>query len=76
MKPRLAALLGVAALLVLLFPGPATASTGSGVVFASYWEEFVDYWRGVVQKQNGVVMGVLGLGVVALFIITRGKWRK
>ena len=30
----------------------------------------------VFQKQNGVVMGVLGVGVVALFIITRGKWHK
>ena len=28
------------------------------------------------QKQNGVVMGVLGVGAVSLFIITRGKWKK
>ena len=32
--------------------------------------------EGVFQKQNGVVLVVLGVGAVALFIITRGKWKK
>jgi uncharacterized membrane protein len=79
MKTRLAAARAFAAALLLapVLAAPAAAADGGGAVFAAhYWEQFVDYWRGVFMKQNGIVMGVLGVGVIALFIITRGKWRK
>lgn len=49
----------------------------TALVFAAgYWQGFLDHWGGVFQKQNGVVMGALLIGVVCLFIITRGKWKK
>jgi hypothetical protein len=67
----------LATLLVPLLASPAAASEGGGpAVFGSYWQSFVDYWKAFMQKQNGIVMAVLGLGAVALFIITRGKWQK
>lgn len=46
------------------------------VLAAGYWSGFIEHWTGVFQKQNGIVMGTLIVGVVCLFIITRGKWRK
>ncbi len=66
----------LAACALLLLASPAVAAPAPQAVFGSYTKEFLDYWKGVFQKQNGVVMGVLGLGAVALFIITRGKWQK
>jgi hypothetical protein len=70
--------LALALLLALLFASPAAAaeSGGSPALFGDYWQAFLDYWKAVFQKQNGIVMAVLGLGAVALFIITRGKWQK
>ena len=65
-----------ALLLVPALAGPATAADPTGPVFAGYWGEFWDHWKGVFQRQNGVVMGVLAVGAVALFIVTRGKWGK
>jgi hypothetical protein len=67
-----------ASLLIPLLAGPvAAAEAGGTAVFgASYWDAFVEYWKGFIQQQNGIVMAVLGLGAVALFIITRGKWQK
>jgi len=63
---------------VLCLCGPAAAASDpSHAVFGGYWHSFVEFWQGFLQKQNGVVMAVLGLGAVALFIITRsGKWQK
>ena len=63
------------ALAVLVTPSPAAASTG-GAVFADYWSDFLDHWLGYFSKQQGVVLIALGVGVVSLFIITRGKWKK
>jgi hypothetical protein len=45
-------------------------------LFGNYWHDFIEHWKSVFQQQNGVVMGVIALGIVALFIITRGKWKK
>ena len=68
----------LAALLVPFLAGPAAAAEAGGPALfgASYWDAFVDYWKAFVQQQNGIVLAVLGLGAVALFIITRGKWQK
>ena len=66
----------LAVLLVALLATPASAATGDRAVFGSYWSSFVEYWESAIMRQNGIVMLVLGLGAVALFIITRGKWRK
>jgi hypothetical protein len=66
-----------AILIVPLLAAPAAAAEpGAHAVFASYWDAFMDYWEKTILQQNGIVMAVLGLGAVALFIITRGKWRK
>ena len=54
---------------------PAGAAD-SGALVAGYWTEFYEHWAGLLKQQNGVVMATLGIGVVCLFIITRGKWKK
>ena len=76
MKPasRLFAL-AVLLLLGLASPVAAATSAGSTALFGGYWQSFVAYWQDLFQKQNGVVMGILAVGALALFIITRGKWR-
>jgi hypothetical protein len=62
---------------VLCLAGPAAAADQGHAVFGGYWHSFLEYWQGFLQKQNGVVMAVLGLGAVALLIITRsGNWKK
>jgi hypothetical protein len=62
---------------LLVLCGPVLAGDpGTPAVFGDYWNGFKEYWKAMFQKQNGVVMGVLGVGAVALFIITRGKWKK
>jgi hypothetical protein len=77
MRPRLW-LFSLALLVVLVLAGPAAAADqGGSALFGKYWGQFVEYWQGALQKQNGVVLVVLGLGAVALLIITRsGKWNK
>jgi hypothetical protein len=70
----------LAALLTVTTAGPAAAAAatrpGPAPPFAGYWGEFVDHWAGKLRQQNGVVMAALGVGVISLFIITRGKWLK
>lgn len=41
-----------------------------------YWDGFKEYWGGAFKNQSAVTMVVIGTGIVALFIITRGKWKK
>jgi hypothetical protein len=59
-------------------PRPAAAAPPAAAVFAreSYWDGFADFWVGRLKRQDGIVMVALGVGVVSLFIITRGKWKK
>jgi hypothetical protein len=72
--PRLVAL---ALLLLVIFASPASAGQGgSALLAAGYWQGFIEFWQGLFQRQSGVVMGVIGVGIVALIIITRGKWNK
>jgi hypothetical protein len=60
-----------------ILAGPVAAADHGSAVFGGYWQSCLEYWQGTFQKQNGVVMGVIGVGVVALLIITRsGKWQK
>ena len=67
----------LAAFLFVATAGTASASTGGvGPVFGSYWDQFVEHWLGGLKKQNGVVVAALCVGLLSLFIITRGKWRK
>jgi hypothetical protein len=76
MRPRLSPF-SLALLVVLVLARPAAAADHSGALFGKYWEQFIEYWQGTFQKQNGVVLLVVGLGIVALLIITRsGKWQK
>ncbi len=79
MTLRLPAIALLAALAVLSTAGPVAASTEPGphtALFAGYWADFLEHWKGVFQQQNGVVMLTLGIGLVCLFVITRGKWKK
>ena len=60
-------LLGTLAV-VLLQPSPLLA--------AGFWSGFKHYWFSFFGAQNGIVMSVIGLGLLGIFIVTRGKWRK
>ncbi len=75
---RSVARVAVLSLLLLLCLAPtAAAAEQSGILFAAgYWKGFVDHWEKVFQQQSGIGMAIIGVGVVALFIITRGKWHK
>jgi uncharacterized membrane protein len=53
---------------LLLAPTPAYAST--------YWYGFKKFWNAFLGDQNGVVVTIIIIGLISLFIITRGKWRK
>ena len=57
-----------AAASLLLAPSPAFAG--------QYWEGFKRYWLGFVGNVHGVVITAIVVGLVSLFIITRGKWAK
>lgn len=59
------------ALLLLAAPAPA-----ADALYGAYWTNFKQFWVGAVQKQNGVIMALLGFGAVCLFIITRSKAKK
>lgn len=63
---RLAALAATASF--FLAPDPVLAG--------SYWTGFKKYWTGFVGNASGVVITALVVGVISLFIITRGKWGK
>jgi hypothetical protein len=46
-------------------------------VFAGgYWHGFVKFWSSFVTQTDGVILVALIVGMVSLFIITRGKWGK
>jgi hypothetical protein len=61
---------------ILGFAKPASAAEPQSALFAGYWSGFVEHWGKVFQQQDGISMAIVGLGVVAIFIITRGKWKK
>lgn len=68
-----------AAAVVLIAAAPALAGDPAATpapLWGSYWSQFLDYWTGAFRKQNGVVMLALGVGVISVIIITRGKWKK
>ena len=78
--------IAVALLLVLLTTATAVAAMPTSILvkpgilgmqspslFGSYWNDFVEFWTSSIRKQNSIVLLVLGVGAVALFIITRGK---
>jgi len=70
-------LFSLAILSLLVLAAPASAAGHGPALLGSYWESCLEWWQGSLQKQNGVVMGVLAVGAVALLIITRsGKWNK
>jgi hypothetical protein len=65
--PFIAALLGL-----VLFAAPAAAASG----MERFWVGFRGFWSGVFGSVGGVVGVALVTGVVAIIIITRGKWLK
>lgn len=71
--------LAVAAV-VLFAAAPALAGESAagpvGPLWGGYWAQFLEFWTGAFRKQNGVVMLALGVGVISVIIITRGKWKK
>ena len=69
-------LYAIALLLLLLFAAPVSASEHHGVVFGGYWGAFLEHWEKVFHQQNGVAVTITVVGIIALFIITRGKWLK
>jgi hypothetical protein len=68
-------LLALAGLFALGDTAPAAAA-GPLLADRFTWDGFVTYWAGYVRNSDQVVQVVLLVMVAALFIITRGKWRK
>jgi hypothetical protein len=56
---------------IFVLPAPACAS-GLG----TYWYGFKKFWGEIFGSVGGVVLIALVVGVISIFIITRGKWRK
>jgi hypothetical protein len=65
-----------ACLLLLAGAGPVSAGESSAALLGSYWSSFVDHWQRMFQQQDGITVGIILVGLLALFIITRGKWVK
>lgn len=63
----------VAVAVVLLAPAPAAAAGPTLFAKSGYWQAFIDFWVSGVQKQNGIVLLAVGIGIVAIIIITRGS---
>jgi hypothetical protein len=57
-----------AAGLLLLAPTPLYA--------AGYWTGFKKFWTSFLADADGVVITAIVVGLISLFIITRGKWIK
>ena len=39
----------------------------------NYWRGFVDHWTGVLSRQTGFTMVIIGCGVVGVLIIMAGR---
>jgi hypothetical protein len=60
--------------LVLFLASPALAAgSSSGLVFGSFYDEFIGYWKEKFRQQNAMVLGVLLLGAVSILIIMTSK---
>jgi len=70
MKRHLPFLLAFA--IFLLAADQACASSG----LERFWVGFKNFWGRLFASLGGIVGIVLLTGVVAIFIITRGKWMK
>jgi hypothetical protein len=55
---------------------PAFASAAERMSNQGYWIGFRDYWFGMVRKQDNMVVVVVLIGLLCIFILTRGKWKK
>ena len=53
---------------LLVAPTPAFAN--------GYWTGFQKFWSSYLANTSGVVGTVIVVGIISLFIITRGKWNK
>lgn len=61
---------------LLLFARPAFAAPAKPGSGGGYWSQFIEHWQKVFQEQDGIAMAVVVVGIVSIFIITRGKWQK
>jgi hypothetical protein len=68
-------ILGLALGGVLLTASPCLAEHKPTAV-GRYWRDFKEFWSSAFECQSGVVLVTLAAGAVAMFIITRGKWKK
>jgi hypothetical protein len=71
-----APLLLISLFALLCFAQPASAAETQGILFGGYWSGFVSHWEKVFAQQDGIAMAIVAVGIVAIFIITRGKWLK
>ena len=50
---------------------------GSTPAFASgYWYGFKRFWTDYIAQTDGAILTAIVVGLISLFIITRGKWAK
>ena len=76
---RLHCLRGAVVAVATVLTAPTTlqaADSGHALLGNRYWAGFVDFWDNQFKKQDSIVMMVIGVGILSVFIITRGKWRK
>jgi hypothetical protein len=66
----------VALNIALLSAMPALAAATKPNAAQRYWRDFKGYWYNTFESQSGVVLFALAVGALAMFIITRGKWKK
>jgi hypothetical protein len=64
----------LAFLALVFFASPAAAATPLSI--EGYWAGFLRFWGGVFGSITGVVGVVIIVGIISIFIITRGKWLK
>lgn len=65
-----------AVLFVLSVTAAPALAAGRPSAAGRYWRNFKEYWSTAFESQNAIVMVTLAVGAVAMFIITRGKWKK
>jgi hypothetical protein len=59
---------------LMAFATPAAAA--QPLSMEGFWAGFRKFWSGVFGEAQGVVGIAILTGIIGIFIITRGKWRK
>jgi hypothetical protein len=67
---------GLLAMTLLMMTASDARAAGKPSMMYRYWRDFKEYWLGSFENQGSIVLVTLLVGALAIFIITRGKWKK